>query len=251
MADARLDTERPDETESYGNQEVLAMVANHDGHGDSNMQDNYQESSSDSDSGSGQSDPDDDEPSTLREHEDLAQMRQIQTDAAAIAGMLATDESPTVPDADDDSEIAETTCPIRHVRFVQELIQKISLATLENDKLDPDMLDNLKHPDTEPIDISDPDTRLSLDLFTSCNNASEATYNAVRDSVLRRFPNITILSYHPIKKFVSKTTVVDAVLDEMRIKSCVAFVGPFADLKACPECSEPRYDPEKLAQSGK
>ena len=48
-----------------------------------------------------------------------------------------------------------------------------------------------------------------------------------------------------------KTTDVDVVLDDMRIKSCVAFVGPFADLKTCPECSEPRYDPEKLAQTRK
>ena len=153
--------------------------------------------------------------------------------------MLAADECPTIPDGDDDSGIYETTSPICHVRFVQELIREISSATLEHDKLDPDMLYNLRHPDTEPIDISDPDTRLSLDIFTSCNNASEATYNAVHESVLHRFPNITILSYHSVKKFVSKTTGVDAVLDDMCIKSCVAFVGPFTDLKACPECSEP------------
>ena len=43
-------------------------------------------------------------------------------DAAAIAGMLAADECPTIPDGDNDSGIDEATSPIRHVHFVQVLI---------------------------------------------------------------------------------------------------------------------------------
>jgi hypothetical protein len=36
----------------------------------------------------------------------------------------------------------------------------------------------------------------------------------------------------------------------MCIDSCVAFVGPYAELEECPRCQKPRYDPIKLQQSG-
>jgi hypothetical protein len=169
---------------------------------------------------------------------------------------LDIEDPPVLSDADDvhpapPAVEADRLSRIDSVRFTQQLIQEISSATLENDKLDPDMFERLRNPINEAIDISDPDTRLSLDLFMACNHASELTYKAVRDSVLRRIPNLNILSYYSVKKLVSEITGVGSVLDDMCINSCVAFVGPLAGLKQCPECSEPRYDPEKLAVTGK
>ena len=79
----------------------------------------------------------------------------------------------------------------------------------------------------------------------ACNHASEATYKAVQDSILRRSPNLNILSYYSVKKLVLEITGVGSILDDMCINSCLAFVGPLADLKQCPECLELRYDPEK------
>lgn len=163
---------------------------------------------------------------------------------------LDIEDPPVLSDADDvhpapPAVEADRLSRIDSVRFTQQLIQEISSATLENDKLDPDMFERLRNPINEAIDISDPDTRLSLDLFMACNHASELTYKAVRDSVLRRIPNLNILSYYSVKKLVSEITGVGSVLDDMCINSCVAFVGPLAGLKQCPECSEPRYDPEK------
>ena len=73
---------------------------------------------------------------------------------------------------------------IEHVRFTQEFIREISQATYINGKLDESTIDRLENPLQGLVDITDPDTRLSLDLFISCGNASEETYNSVRESVL-------------------------------------------------------------------
>jgi hypothetical protein len=175
-------------------------------------------------------------------------MDELRARMAALAGSDIEEPPNEFPPS---VEEAEPLSHIDNVRLTQRLIQKISSATLENDKLEPDVLERLRNPTTEPVDISDPDLRLSLDIFMACNHALEATYNAVRTSILRRFPNLDILSYYSVKKHVSEITGVGAVLDDMCINSCVAFVGPLDHLTQCPECSEPRYDQEKLATTRK
>jgi len=47
---------------------------------------------------------------------------------------------------------------IEHVRISQQFIQEIQNATLENGKLDEDIIAQLQSPDQGPVDISDPDT---------------------------------------------------------------------------------------------
>jgi hypothetical protein len=66
-----------------------------------------------------------------------------------------------------------------------------------------------------------------------------------------RYPESEMLSYHDIKNLVAKITGVCAVYDDMCINGCHAFTGPFAGLQSCHVCSEPRYDPDKFASSGK
>jgi hypothetical protein len=84
---------------------------------------------------------------------------------------------------------------IEYVRTAQEFIAEISRATYRNSKLDDSesTIDCLENPLEDLVDISDPDIRLSLDLFISCGNASEETYNSVRRSILTRFPNTDVL----------------------------------------------------------
>ncbi|KAF8522462.1 hypothetical protein BU17DRAFT_64388 [Hysterangium stoloniferum] len=148
-------------------------------------------------------------------------------------------------------EQLEPMSDIDNIHFTQKLIVEISTATLEKDKLTSIMLEWLRNPNTEPIDISDPDTGLSLDLFMACDHSSEATYDAIRQSILHHSPNTEVLSYYSVKKLVSDISGVDAVLDDMCIGSCIAYVGPYAHLKQCPSCSQPRFDPQKLAHTGK
>ena len=151
---------------------------------------------------------------------------------------------PIQPDNVEDNPTQPPLSTIEAVAISQKLIQEIQSATLDEDTIQADVLKRLRNPPIDPVDISDPDTRLSLDLFMACNNASESTYAAARDAIMRRFPETEILSYYSARKLVSDITGVDSVLDDMCINSCMAYVRPWAGKQACPECSEPQYDPE-------
>jgi len=140
----------------------------------------------------------------------------------------------------DNKDIDLPQSRIEHVKLVQDFIEEIKNATLENGKLNNDVIERLRNPDPEPVDIDDPDVRLSLDLYMSCINASEETYNNVRLAIMRRFPGTEVLSHYLVKKLVSDTTGVVSILDDMCINSCHAFTGPFTDLDACSICGEVR-----------
>ena len=130
---------------------------------------------------------------------------------------------------------------IENIFLAQQFIQEISTATLDNGPLDEEVVSVLRNPREGPFEIPEPDVRLPLDVFIGCKNASEATYNAVRDAVLRRFPGTNFLSHHLAKKVIAEYTGVVSVLDNMCINSCQAFTGPLADRLTCSECGQPRY----------
>lgn len=156
-------------------------------------------------------------------------------------------------EADEDNPIPEppSESRIESIKICQEFISQLSSATLDNGKLDAPTLDRLRNPVEGNYDISDKDTRLSLDLFLATDNASDAVYNYVRDAIHRHSPNIHVLSLYHIKELASEITSVVSIPDKMCINSCVAFTGPYSDLEACPVCAEPSYDPLEFAESGK
>ncbi|KAF8962352.1 hypothetical protein BDZ97DRAFT_1123753 [Flammula alnicola] len=177
------------------------------------------------------------EPESEDEEEEELRAR---TEALNLLNNLVPDEEDDLqPDNNDEEDSVPSS--IEHLKIAQSFIEAIKNATLDNGKLDASATERLRNPDEEIIDISDPDTRFSLDLYMSCTNASEATYNSVRQSILRRFPETDILSHYLAKKLVSDISGVVSVCDDMCINSCHAFTGPFADLDACTMCSEPRY----------
>ncbi|KAG6848669.1 hypothetical protein H0H93_015004 [Arthromyces matolae] len=139
---------------------------------------------------------------------------------------------------------------IDNLRISQEFIKLIQTASLDNDKLDADVIDRLRKPIEGPVNIDSPDDMLSIDLFTA-TNASAATYNRCREAVLRRFPDCNPLSFHEVKKLVATVTGVVPVMDDMCINSCHAFTGPFEALESCTICNEPRYDPNQYSEHGK
>ena len=150
-------------------------------------------------------------------------------------------DSAEEPDSRDEQVPQPPVSRIEHVKLAQEFIEEISRATLDNGKLDDDATYRLRHLSEEIIDLSDHDLHFSLDLYMSCINASEATYNGVRDAIKRRFPDLEILSHYQANKTISEITGVVSVADDMCINSCHAFTGPFADRDTCIVCSEPRY----------
>ncbi|KAF8156738.1 hypothetical protein B0H34DRAFT_859431 [Crassisporium funariophilum] len=190
------------------------------------------------------------DPDELRElrNNELEELARLQTAAAEHAELPPEDHLPQ-----EHAEPASIHSRIGHVKLTQQFIEEIKNATLDNGKLDRDALDRLRSPDQHPVDISDPDTRLSLDLFMDCDNASGNTYSKVRKSLVRRFPDLSdsLLSYDGVKTLVAKISGVVSVSDDMCINSCHAFTGPFAELEACHYCLEPRYNPVVFEKTGK
>jgi hypothetical protein len=86
----------------------------------------------------------------------------------------------------------------------------------------------LRNPHEEPTSLSDPDIRLSLDLFLAITNASEETYHACCEAMHHRYPDSGVISYYAVKKLVAEITGVVAVYDDMCINSRHAFIGQFA-----------------------
>jgi len=149
-------------------------------------------------------------------------------------------------------EIAEDVASsLEHINMSQDFIKEIQEATLENRKLDKECIYQLRHPSLETFDLNDQDVCLSIDLFMSCINSSEETYNDVCQSIQRQFPEVQILSYHLVKKQLAKITGVESILDDMCINLCLAFTGPFSDHDTCTTCGEPRFKEVRLGKKTK
>jgi hypothetical protein len=141
-------------------------------------------------------------------------------------------------------EPVEPTSRIEDIQLSLKFIQLLKTARLENSGLDPDDLERLRNPTPAPIEIlEDPDFRLSLDLFLAHTDASQASYTASHNAILRRHPDDEILSYDQIKRRIKQISGVVPLLHDMCPNTCVAYTGPFEELDKCPVCSEPRYEP--------
>ncbi|KAG6819020.1 hypothetical protein H0H93_016276 [Arthromyces matolae] len=158
------------------------------------------------------------------------------------------EDAPPLDDLMSDED-STPTAHIESLRITQEYINLIKKATLDEDKLDSDTLHRLRNPIEGPVDLNDPDDKLSIEIFAA-SNASEGTYNQLRDAIRRRYPDNTMLTFHNVKKLIADLTGIVPVMDDMCINSCHAFTGPYADLDKCSICNEPRYDPDQLEKHG-
>lgn len=152
-------------------------------------------------------------------------------------------------DEDREPELADVKIRIDDLKVARDFINGLRAASLLDENLPDEVLTHLQHPTQEPLDIDDPDIRLSIDLFLSVGNASQETYTSVRAAILRRYPDSLLLSFDQAKRKVTELSGVVSIVHDMCPNSCVAYTGPYANLEACPKCKESRFDPIKLASS--
>jgi hypothetical protein len=140
---------------------------------------------------------------------------------------------------------------IDDIKLVMQYIKALENASLDDEMgLDPETIGRLRDAPQLPVDITDPDLRLSLDIFLSVSNSSQETYTSVRKAIIRRHPEDEILTYDQIRRRVAQLSGVIPLTFDMCINSCLAYTGPLSDLEACPECGENRYDAAQRAASG-
>ena len=132
-----------------------------------------------------------------------------------------------------------------------QYIQALESASLSDEMgLDSETIDRLRDAPQVPVDLTDPDLRLSLDLFLSVSNSSQETYISARKAILRRHPEDEILTYDQIKRRVAQLSGVVPLTFDMCINSCAAYTGPLSSFETCPKCGETRYDAAQRAASG-
>ncbi|KAJ6609727.1 hypothetical protein B0H10DRAFT_2295423, partial [Mycena sp. CBHHK59/15] len=107
--------------------------------------------------------------------------------------------------------------------------------------LDDETLALLRNPPTEPLDVSDPALRYSLDLFKATTHGSIAAYNESCIAYKRRHPTEEVLTHAAIKKKVQEWSGVVPICSEMCPDACIAYTGPFATRDEC-LCGKPRLD---------
>ncbi|OBZ71428.1 hypothetical protein A0H81_08373 [Grifola frondosa] len=143
---------------------------------------------------------------------------------------LSTSEDPVVPNHDaniiDPSELPSEalgdppTIHLEELKIAQKFIDALKNASLDDDQLDPSVLDQLRNSVHAPLEIDDPDLRLSLDIYLAVSNASQDTYNDVRAAILRRYPDSAIFTYDQIKSRLSELSGIVSILRDMCINTC-------------------------------
>lgn len=149
-------------------------------------------------------------------------------------------------DAEDPTLLPNFVPWLEEAKITLNFIQKLRDAKL-NTKLEPldnTFLERIRNPPTTLPELG-PDQRLSINLYLSITNASEATYNDVRQAILCRYPDSKILSHYQAKRLITDLTGIIPLMRDMCINSCMGYTGAYADLQACPFCGQLRHNREK------
>ncbi|KIM71552.1 hypothetical protein PILCRDRAFT_40162, partial [Piloderma croceum F 1598] len=77
---------------------------------------------------------------------------------------------------------------IADLHIALSFIDALKSASLDDENLDAEVLERLRHPLQELVDDIDPDLRLSIDLFLSTSNSSQQSYTSAQEAILRRHP---------------------------------------------------------------
>ena len=153
-------------------------------------------------------------------------------------------DAPTYPLIDLDlEELAQLSSTFaKHARSMA-LIQSIRNASLDDGiGLTGASLERLRNPPKEVLDINNPYEKLAIEIFVALEHSSEATYDKIRTSIHAHVPGSQLPSFYQVKQLLADATGITSIVNHMCMNSCTAFVGPYADLDACPECGEARLD---------
>lgn len=131
---------------------------------------------------------------------------------------------------------------LKDMKLAMEFIQALQEASLDDSKLDKDIIERLRNPPTYPADVGNLDLQLGLRLFLAMVNSSQETYASSREAIMIRHPDDQEPSFDQIKRSITDITGVVPIIEHMCPNSCLAYTGPFASLDICPECGEQRYD---------
>ncbi|KJA13779.1 hypothetical protein HYPSUDRAFT_151159, partial [Hypholoma sublateritium FD-334 SS-4] len=159
---------------------------------------------------------------------------------------------------DDLDDVAPTpVATLEDLKVVQQFIDRVRNATLDNDCLPDEVIARLRNAPTETFHLDEQDPlRTALELFLATVTASEAVFDKSRNVIQRTLKRKLgedcdiIPSLYQVKERIKEITGVYPLMHDMCPNTCIAYTGPFSELDTCPKCDLPRYNPQVLATSG-
>jgi hypothetical protein len=167
-------------------------------------------------------------------------------------------------------EEPEIVATLEELKIAQDFIEGLRNASLDNDGLDQELLENLRNPIQEQLDLSKkPGLRASIELFIDTTTASEQVYTNACKTFARHINAVLLAcgpqdrtgdsladdhklwSHYRVKQEIAKLTGVHSLMRDMCPNTCIAYTGPFSNLETCPKCSQPRYDPGPVSASNR
>ncbi|KAI0349238.1 hypothetical protein OH77DRAFT_1415387 [Trametes cingulata] len=148
-------------------------------------------------------------------------------------------------------DVPDVDVTLEDMKTALESIRLLQNASLDDSGLDPEVIERVRNPREQPFKIADENALLSIKIFLAVANASEETYNAIREAIMGRFPDVGILTLYKVKKMIEELTGVVGQKEDMCINSCIGYTGPYAALERCPKCGQDRYCPVKLRAGSK
>lgn len=144
---------------------------------------------------------------------------------------------------DNEDEPTDMEPILKELKDAQFFIDAIKDAKLDESGLDEACLHRIRNPPQRQADEDiDPLLKLSIDIFLATGNASQATYTAIKDALIKYDPTLEISSHAITKKRIADITGVLPLRTDMCVNTCIAYTGPFSNFESCKECNEPRYD---------
>lgn len=143
-----------------------------------------------------------------------------------------------------DIEMLLNYASIGDVKTSLAFIEALRDASHECTGMDPSVLHRLRNPFTKRLELSDPDLRLSLDVYIGLEQSSQDTYRTMKSAVERRY-STGMLSFEACRQKTVELSGVSTLAHDMCPKTCIAYTGPFEDKDICTDekCAQPRYGP--------
>lgn len=178
----------------------------------------------------------------LRQLNRRMHLNEAGTDQGGPQAPGASEEHGPGLESGDTIQEEEPPSPIEHVQWSQEFLRHIVRATLDGDNLKQSTRFSLRNPKA-PLTPEELDAhRESLDLYFKTIGHEESVYEITRTH-LERFHKTQLLSLHLVRKLVEEITGICEVEDDMCLKGCRCYVGPWAGQTICADCGLPRYLP--------
>jgi len=134
---------------------------------------------------------------------------------------------------------------VDELRKTVHFINALHDATLKQSNMQQEDIDRLCAAKPDPCyDVMDKHFLKAFRVFLSTTNASQATYDGVRSSMLDCYPDYPFLSFGQMKRHVEQLSGTVPISYNMCPDTCVGFTGPLADCELCPMCEKGRYQIE-------